>query len=406
MIPSDLLSVSLFKKSVAEYLPDYISVDNDVVLKTMQRALDNNYNVYDSALILSKELEQNQVNLNEVLEDFLSNLADYYVQSPTIKDPLIEQLLKLNHGVFLSKIEDARELQIVIQRSERKRLKELLSAHEEQQESEDIRAAFQRIERKEKKELLQLIERNQDASFVANKSKISLKESSNSAQKTNWGLVIKIAAIFILVLMPFGISIFFFNGGSGSATNGKSKNIKEDDNIIYAETGDLTELKNIDIPSAVSSNGNAILESSRRTQGIGKVDEKISTNIVSFKNQLAYLDEKITKIDSKYQELKSKKIKNKKSTLQSLKETKEKCSLMKNELLVLESTYEFKNDKLKLFKQEKIDLNSIKVYFIENDDSIRAYYLLIGEEYYYLSAQNGRLIKVVDQNVLDKLENI
>ena len=406
MIPSDLLSVSLFKKSVAEYLPDYISVDNDVVLKTMQRALDNNYNVYDSALILSKEIEQNQENLNEVLEDFLSNLADYYVQSPTIKDPIVEQLLKLNHGVFLSKIEDARELQIAIQRSERKRLKELLSAHEEQQESEDIRAAFQRIERKEKKELLQLIESNQEASFAVKNSKISLQEYSNSAQKTNWGLVIKIAAIFILVLMPFGISIFFFNGDSGSTTNGKSKNNKEDNNIIYAETGDLTELKNIDIPSAVSSNGNAILESSRRTQGIGKVDEKISTNIVSFKNQLAYLDEKITKIDSKYQELKSKQIKNKKSTLQSLKDTQEKCSLKKKELLALESTYEFKNDKLKLFKQEKIDLKSIKVYSLSDSDDKKTFYLKIGENYFDLTKSRGKLTKVDDLDIIEQLDDI
>lgn len=406
MIPSDLLSVSLFKKSVAEYLPDYISVDNDVVLKTMQRALDNNYNVYDSALILSNELEQNQVNLNEVLEDFLSNLADYYVQSPTIKDPIIEQLLKLNHGVFLSKIEDARELQIAIQRSERKRLKELLSAYEEQQESEDIRAAFQRIERKEKKELLQLIESNQEASFAVKNSKISLQEYSNSAQKTNWGLVIKIAAIFILVLMPFGISIFFFNGDSGSATNGKSKNSKEDDNIIYAETGDLTELKNIDIPSAIFSLGSTILETDQQGFGFAQEEKKISINLISFNNQIAYLDNKIQIVKSKYDELKSKKIKNKKSTLQSLKDTQEKCSLKKKELLALESTYEFNNDKLKLFKQEKIDLKLIKVYSLSESVDKKLFYLKIREDYFNLSKSKGKLKKLDDPDIIEQLDDI
>jgi hypothetical protein len=406
MIPSDLLSVSLFKKSVAKYLPDYISVDNDVVLKTMQRALDNNYNIFDSALILSKELEQNQVNINEVLEDFLSNLADYYVQSPTIKDPIVEQLLKLNHGLFLSKIEDARDLQIAIQRSERKRLKQILTAHEEQQESEDIRAAFQRIERKEKKELLQLMELNQEASIVANSSKISLQESSNSAQKTNWGLVIKIAAIFVIVLIPFGISIFFFNGGSGSVTNGKSKNNKEDNNIIYAETGDLTKLKNIDIPSAVFSLGSTILETDQQGFGFAQEEKKISINLISFNNQIAYLDNKIQSVESKYDELKSKKIKNKKSILISLKKIQEKCSLKKNELLALEATYEFKNDKLKLFKQEKIDLKSIKVYSLSESDVKKVFYLKIEDVYFDLFKSKGKLTKVLDTDILDQLNDI
>ena len=279
MMPSDLLSVSLFKKSVAEYLPDYILVDNDVVFKTMQRALDNNYNVYDSALILSKELEQNQVNLKEVLEIFLTDLADYYVQSTNLEDPIIEQLLKLGHSVFLSKIEDAKELQIAIQRSERKRLKELLLIHDEQQEAEEIRAAFQRIERKEKKEILQRIENEQ--------------QISNTTQKINWRFVMRIAALFILVLIPVGISIFFFKGGSESVTNGKSKNKKEDNNIIYAETGDLTELKDINIPAAVYSLGSTILETDDQGFGFAQEEEKISINLISFKNQIAYLDNKI-----------------------------------------------------------------------------------------------------------------
>ena len=49
MNPSDFLSVSLFKKSIAEYLPDYDSVDNEVVFNTLQRSLSSN--IQDSAAL-------------------------------------------------------------------------------------------------------------------------------------------------------------------------------------------------------------------------------------------------------------------------------------------------------------------------------------------------------------------
>jgi hypothetical protein len=392
MVPSDLLSVNLFKKSVAEYLPDYILVHNDVVLKTIQRALDNNYNIEESVLILSKDLDKNQVDLPQVLDDFLSELADFYVQTPNLLDPIIEQLFKLGHTLFLMKIEDTKELQIAIQRSERKRLKKLLLAIDEQQEAEEIRAAFQRIERKEKKENLQRIENGQ--------------QISNTTQKINWRFVMRIAALFILVLIPVGISIFFFNGGSESVTNGRSKNKKEDNNIIYAETGDLTELKDINIPAAVYSLGSTILETDEQGFGFAQEEEKISINLISFKNQIAYLDNKIQSIESKYDELKSKKIKQKKSTLQSLIEVKEKCFLKKKELLALEATYEFKKDKLKLFKQEKIDLKSIKVYSLSESDDQKIFYLKIGEDYFDLSKSKGKLKKVVDPDIIEQLDDI
>jgi hypothetical protein len=250
------------------------------------------------------------------------------------------------------------------------------------------------------------MERNEEEFLVANSSKNYSQESSNSAQKTNWRFVMRIAALFILVLIPVGISVFFFNQNSGSGLGEDSKTNKEENNTIYAETGDLTDLKNINLPSASFSVGNTILQPVQRTQGLANLDVEISINIISYLNQLAFLEEKIQKIDSKYQELKNKKIKNKKSTLQSLKETQEKCILKKNELLALESTYEFKNEKLQLFRKEKIDLKTIKVYFIQNEEETRSYYLRRGDDYFYLSTQKGKLKKVVESDILEQLEDI
>jgi hypothetical protein len=379
MNPSDFLSVSLFKKSIAEYIPDYNSVDNEVVFKTLQRSLSDN--IQDNALILSQELQQNQIDFKEILEDFISNLADHYVQNPNLLDPIITQLLNSNLLGFNSKVEELKELQIAIQRNERKRLKEILNQHDELQFQDDLEIAFQRIERKEKKEILREIEMQ--------------TESINMNQKTNWRFVMRIAALFILVLIPVGISIFFFNGNSN-----KNKGRK---NNIYVETGDMTDLKKIDIPPAVFNLGSTILETNERGSSFSKGDEKIEITAISFQNQVAYLDEKIQNLESKYKEFKSKKINNKQSILESLLEVKEKCFLKKKELLGLESTYEFKNGKLKLFKQEKIDLKSIKVYSLSDKEDHKMFYLRIGEDYFNLSNVKGKLKKEAAPDGLHKI---
>ena len=198
--------------------------------------------------------------------------------------------------------------------------------------------------------------------------------------------------------------IFFFNGNSGSVSNGKSSNKKDDNSIIYAETGDLTGLKEIDLPSVILTNGVNYIKTNG--QGFGKIEEEISISLISNKNQIEYLNSKIQLIEEKYDELKVKKIKDKKNTLQSLKDIEKSCILMNDDLKDLENKYEFKNGKLKIYKQEKIDLKSIKVYSLSNDEDIKAYYLLIGEDFFYLYNSKGKLVQIVDQELIEKLERI
>ena len=79
---------------------------------------------------------------------------------------------------------------------------------------------------------------------------------------------------------------------------------------------------------------------------------------------------------------------------------------MKKDLLKLESTYEFKNNKLKLVKQQKIDLKLIKVYSLSTSVEQKTYYLQIGEDYFDLSNGKGKLKKVIDPEVLEQLLDI
>ena len=407
MIPSDLISVRLFKNCVAQFVPDYISEDDHTVLNTLQRAFDNNSNIVDSALILSRELNEFNIYFSVIIEDFVSTLAEHYFQNQNNSDPIITQFLSTNQFGFLSKVEEMRELQIAFKRLERKRLKELLKAEDELEEMEDMRIAFQRIERKEKKALLEKIEINQSSNFseVIHSSMIEnknlLDNSDITLQKTNWRFVSRIAAIFILILIPTGISIYLFNSKTTYISH-RDKDKKGNSNNLVAEIVDLTDLKKIVLPATVSSQGSIPIETTEQGFGFAQQEEKITITCVSFDNQIVYLDQKIKSLESKNKELQFKKIKDKQSALSSLNETEKKCDLMKKDLLKLESTYEFKNDKLKLVKQQKIDLKLIKVYSLSTSVEQKTYYLQIGEDYFDLSNGKGKFKKVIDPEVLEQ----
>ncbi len=401
MIPSDLISVRLFKNCVAQFDPDYISEDDYIVLNTLQRAFDNNSNIVDSTLILSRELNQINIDFSVIIENFVSTLAEHYFQNENNSDPIITQFLNTNQFGFLSKVEEMRELQIAFKRLERKRLKELLKAEDELEEMEDLRIAFQRIERKEKKAILQKIEEEQKSAF-RDKGYIHSLNENELKQNINWRFVSRIAAIFILILIPTGISIYLFNSKTTYISQ-KEKDKEQKDNNFIAEIVDITDLKKIDVPPMVSNQGTTILETSEQVvQGFGLVKEKIIITCISFNDQIVYLDQKIKSLETKHKELNTKKIKDKQSTLSSLNETAKKCALMKEALLKLESTYEFKNDKLKLVKQQKIDLKLIKVYSISTSVEQKTYYLQIGEDYFDLSNGKGKFKKVIDPEVLEQ----
>lgn len=386
MNQTEPLSISLFKQKINKLQPNYSIFDSEKVLKTLEYLF--SLNTDESRLFIEQEFK---IKTADFLEDYIFELADIYFQNPNINDPIITLLIKSNYLPFVSKIEFSKDLQISMQRIERKRLKAILISNEIIQDEKDLKIVFQRIDRKNKKVKLIEIE-NQNTSSI-NKNKI------------NWSFTIRIAALFVLILIPLGISLYFFNGDSNPVTISKSRN-SSDSKILYAETGDLNELKNIQIPKAKYSNGLSIIETNQRGFGFAQEEEKININLVSFKNQLIYLDNKIEILDIKYQELKSKKIKDKHRTLESIKESKVKCSKEKIKLLALESTYEFKNNNLKLFKREKIDLKSIKVYSLNDEDEHKLYYLRIGEDYYNLQIMRGKLIKVVEEAIIERLDDI
>jgi hypothetical protein len=377
MNQTEPLSISLFKQKINKLQPNYSIFDSEKVFNTLEYLF--SLNTDESRLFIEQEFN---IKTADFLEDYIFELADIYIQNSNINDPIISLLIKSNYLPFVSKIEFSKDLQISMQRIERKRLKAILISNEIIQDEKDLKIVFQRIDRKTKKNELQEIEENNN--------------QESKKQKTNWRFLMSIAALFILILLPFL--------NSNSVYISKSS-IKNESKILYAETGDLKDLYTVNIPEEKITLGSTQLKTNQLSQGFGPNNvDNIIIQQVSVKNQLIYLENKIEILDTKYQELKSKKIKDKQSTLESIKESKVKCTKEKIKLLALESTYEFKDNNLKLFKQEKIDLKSINVYSLNDEDEHKLYYLRIGEDYFSLQIIKGKLIKVVEEGLIEKLE--
>jgi hypothetical protein len=390
-------SISIFKQKVNLFVPVFVNETDDFFKKLLWSIFKNEYEI-SSYKLLVDSIEKNGDTLAVFFNEFVESLAELVFKKSIQKDEFIQFLIDSNNSIFEKHLFFLEEVSIAISNIERNIQKEILQNLEIGIEEKEIENAITKLERKEKKLALQEIEKNYGLDSIQ-----TTRITEANENKTNFQFILRIAALFILVLIPLGISIFFYKHSDDGLNSHQNKDVK---NLLYSETGDLTELKKIDVPSAIFSNGSIIIENNEIGFGYAKNEEKIKVTIVSYSNQLAYFENKTKQLEEKYSQLKNKRIKAKASTLKSLKDLLILCESKKDELLSLELTYEFKNEKLKLYKQEKIDLKSIKVYSLTNDEEIKSYYLLLDDKYYYLPSSKGKLVRVVDIELLEKLEEI
>jgi hypothetical protein len=408
MNPTDIISVRLFKRHITEYLPEYSSIDDQNVLQTLQQLI--SLNVHDSALFLKKELEGNGVNFEEVLEEYVSDLAEYFVQNPKSSDSIIDQLLTNNFFSFASKVEEAKELQIVIHRNERKRLKELLVAHDEQQDAEDLRIAFERLERKELKKRLQ--EEEGSAHLV-----------TSQRPSFSVGMMLRVAAILVVILIPAGIILFRNVSDSTSTGLAESDNQNEVNETQFVASEDISDLIQIDLPDELINNLDIPLLTSESSMGYAQELDVISVHLISNEQKGIYLKEKIEKLESKKRlmsdkhenDLKSGNIKAKgpesieyQKTKEQLDLTIKECESLLTSIHKKENTYFFDNQSIDLFSSSLSKKDPFKVYERKNneEDVSVEYYLLIKGNYYRIKKGiSGQLIKVTNQEIIDELND-
>jgi hypothetical protein len=433
-------SVEIFKQIISNHIPDYKSSLDDAVFRDAKSFFtDSDSEIGDTQNIsrakstvsyifeadseinepsLKQQLQNKEIDLNEIIDEFLSDLAQLYLEESNGSDPIISFLLTSNNSEFLEHLEFAKEMKEAFRRIQRREKKEELKQLEEQEDEEVIRAAFQRIERVEKKKQLQDLDDTEKlkptgSGFISYSANLELKDeyqfnqSVASKNQIPWKFVIRVAAILILVLIPVGISVLFF-GDDETSTVIKGPKPKGGKTIIYAETGDLTELKKINIPSPKIDGVVNTIENNEPSFGFANQEEKISIFLIDLGDQIAYLNKKTMLLDSKISELKTKNIKDKEATLKSLSEISSKCKLDKQAIELKDLTYEFdsKNIKLTIYTKNKIDPKKLKVYSIKNDDESLSYFLKLFDKYYSLSKSKGSLVVVTSEDLLDKLEEI
>ena len=388
MLPTEMISVRLFKQHIAEQIPSYTTVEEDKVMLTLQRAL--SISIYDSAAILKQELQDANVDFTEVLTNYVSDLADHYVQNPAIADSVVDKLLTTNFLSFATKVDEAKELQLAIQRKERKRLKELLLANDEEQEADDFRIAFERIERKElKKQLQELDELSPAANYSFDNEDSNEGITPLQANSSNNRIWMRVAALLVLVLIPLGI--FLFRNVADTtfdpavAKKGDKPNV---DDSKYLASEDISNLVEVSLPDA--SNKMVISEIDSdidRGQGYANEDDlSIEIKVVSKANQLDYLKLKSDSIRNKQNELRAL-LKNKNIKKQKVKEINKlisqlgiarvKCIQMSNEIKRTDMYYEFTLKNLTIYTIKEIDPKRFNVREDLDVDTRESIYVLL-----------------------------
>ena len=381
-------STQLFRDTVSTYLPEYLDASEEDVRKDIFLYLEiplNNDGIESSVApgqSIKDQLELLNISIDELLEDYLSSLALLYIENPKTKDELVLRIIDGNQKNFNTYIEEAILFTAAFQRIERKEKKEFLKNLEEQIEEEELEVAFARLDRKEKKEEL-------SQSDARNKSQENTKESSS--QKFTLKSIMRIAALFIILLNVFLNGNSIVDPGTSFA-----KHESKSQDYFASNTLEMT------LPETSSSQASKELITTSESFGFANDQDEIIIEIQSFVAQLTYLKVKRDSIEIEIGRLESKKFKHKKSTLDSLQKGVLKIDNLKKSILIKGNTYDFNGEKVILNLNNNEDLQKMKV-FNYNDQGKDQFFLKIGSDYYLLTQPKGNLKSLADQDIIEAL---
>lgn len=381
-------STQLFRDTVSTYLPEYLDASEEDVRKDIFLYLEiplNNDGIESSVApgqSIKDQLELLNISIDELLEDYLSSLALLYIENPKTKDELVLRIIDGNQKNFNTYIEEAILFTAAFQRIERKEKKEFLKNLEEQIEEEELEVAFARLDRKEKKEEL-------SQSDARNKSQENTKESSS--QKFTLKSIMRIAALFIILLNVFLNGNSIVDPGTSFA-----KHESKSQDYFASNTLEMT------LPETSSSQASKELITTSESFGFANDQDEIIIEIQSFVAQLTYLKVKRDSIELEIGRLESKKFKHKKSTLDSLQKGVLKIDNLKKSILLKGNTYDFNGEKVILNLNNNEDLQKMKV-FNYNDQGKDQFFLKIASDYYLLTQPKGKLKSLADQDIIEAL---
>jgi hypothetical protein len=378
-------SIDMFRDLVSEYNAAYRSVSEETVSSDAKELLGLPNDVMVSTL------DFKTINKEELKETFLSDLALHYLQDTSTEDPIILALIK-EAVLFQPYLEEARLFSQAFARVQRKANKRLLQEMEEELEAEELFHAFNRLQRKENKAVLQSIQA--------------------SKQSKAFQMVLRIAAILLLIAIPAGILRVYFMGDS----NNGSTNTAENDPKKPQSSSDYFASTYVDIklpkPSEETSTVNA--EATKTAMGYAKSEEEFKIIIINLQPQISYLQKREKEIQSRISALKNKTFKHKKSTLDSLNSAIGNIKSMVEQIQLKSETYSLRNHCVQancthgktvaLYFLKQKDLQQMKVFNYDNLNTNR-FYLYSEGKYYALNNGQGKLNAETDEGIISALES-
>ena len=408
-------SINLFIDLISEYIPEYSTSSSEQVTNDIINLLDLTSIVEDKSQSITERLQALNINKQDIIDIYLSELSLIYLEQPDQLDGIMELLLDDKKSNFRAYIEEAELLKIVFLRSERKARKAMLQELELQIEEEELQIVFNRIERKEKKKELQAVEESIEINRAS--SYFQQNDSQKVEGKTRTPIFhffksnsFRIAATLIYLAIPSGLLYMYFQGGGSSVAEpneeqgGKTGNTGNKNNQSTTDYF-AVNLVDINMPVALKSSKIMAAKPTLESQGFGSTEEEINISVISFSKQIDYLKEREKLLKKQIKVLKVKKFKHKSSTLDSLSQAVNKIEKLTQELKIQDFTYRFKNKNLSIFFIKNKDLQKMKV-FNYNSQGTDQFYLYFEEKYYLISESASKLVALQDEDLISELDEI
>ena len=409
-------SIDLFIDLISEYIPEYSTSSSEQVTNDIINLLDLTSIVEDKSQSITERLQALNINKQDIIDIYLSELSLIYLEQPDQLDGIMELLLDDKKSNFRAYIEEAELLKIVFLRSERKARKAMLQELELQIEEEELQIVFNRIERKEKKKELQAVEESIEINRAS--SYFQQNDSQKVEGKTRTPIFhffksnsFRIAATLIYLAIPSGLLYMYFQGGGSSVAEpneeqgGKTGNTGNKNNQSTTDYF-AVNLVDINMPVALQSSKIIAAKPTLKSQGFGgSAEEEISVSVISFSKQIDYLKEREKLVKKQIKVLKVKKFKHKSSTLDSLSQAVNKIEKLTQELKIQDFTYRFKNKNLSIYFIKNKDLQKMKV-FNYNNQGTDQFYLYFEEKYYLISESASKLVALQDEDLISELDEI
>ena len=416
-------SIDLFIDLISAYIPEYSTSSSEQVTNDIINLLDLSSIVEDKSQSIIERLRALNINKQDIIDIYLSELSLIYLEQPDKLDGIMELLLNDKKSDFRAYIEEAELLKIAFIRSERKARKAMLQELELQIEEEELQIVFNRIERKEKKKELQAVEESIEISRASSyfQSRSSSYFQQNDSQKVEVKTrtpifhffksnAFRIAATLFYLAIPSGLLYMYFQGGGSSVVKpneeqgGKTGNTGNKNNQSTTDYF-AVNLVDINMPVALKSSKIIAAKPTLESQGFGSTEEEINVSVISFSKQIDYLKEREKLLKKQIKVLKVKKFKHKSSTLDSLSQAVNKIEKLTQELKIQDFTYRFKNKNLSIFFIKNKDLQKMKV-FNYNSQGTDQFYLYFEEKYYLISESASKLVALQDEDLISELDEI